>query len=355
MSAESESQPARPTFCTIVTKSHLSLARALARSITANHPAAQIYVLLADRLDGLFDPLAEPFHLLSLEDLGHAETIRQMTFYYTPFELCCALRPFLHDYLWRETTAASWVFLDSDIHVVSALTDTFDALDSASLLLNPHNNAPPRPEFAQITELGGLTHGVFNGGFLGVRRSEPARQFIDWFADRMIRYCFFNVPGLFVDQAWLGHVPHYFRDVHSYTHPGANLGHWNLYQRNLTTDDRGSIHADGKPLLFVHFSGWRIDEPTIVSRQYAPAYEKLQLPQTHVWGELGLRYRAALMENGYEQCRNWPYAFAQFDDGAPITPAMRHHYYNQLWSGPRQPGMPSPFSRAADFAHLRGQ
>jgi hypothetical protein len=342
-------------FCTIVTKSHLSPARAWARSVAAIHPSAMIYVLLADRVDGWFDPAAEPFRTLSIDDLGNAPWVRNMAFYYTPFELCCALRPFLHEYLWRNAPEDSWVFLDSDTWVVGDMTDVFDTLARASLLLNPHNTSPPRPEFAQIVELGGLAHGVLNGGFLGVRRCEPTRRFIDWFRDRMVRFCFFGVQGLFVDQVWLIHVPYYFRDVGIYTHPGANLAHWNLYQRQLAPDpaNPGRYLADGKPLQFVHFSGWSIDDPTAVSAQYAPAYKQLQLPQLQIWADLGTRYRAALLENGHETCRAWPYAFARFDDGSPITPEMRRHFYNQLWSGQVPADAPSPFARPADFAALR--
>jgi hypothetical protein len=256
--------------------------------------------------------------------------------------------------LWRNANEPSWVFLDCDTFVIGDMSDVFESLAAASLLVNPHNTSPPRPEFAQVVELGGLTHGVFNGGFLGVRRCDPTRQFIDWFRDRMLRFCFFGVQGLFVDQAWLTHVPHYFRDVGIYTHPGANLGHWNLYQRQLAPDSAtaGRYLADGKPLQFVHFSGWNIDDPTAVSDQYAPAYRQLQLLQLLVWAELGTRYRAALLENGYEKCRTWPYAFARFEDGSPITPEMRRHFYNQLWSGQVAANAPSPFSRPADFAGL---
>src|SRR5439155_7132754 len=64
--ATAERRIARVTICTAITKSHLAYARTLARSMLSIHPAAQVYVLLADRNDGDFDPAAEPFHLIPL-------------------------------------------------------------------------------------------------------------------------------------------------------------------------------------------------------------------------------------------------------------------------------------------------
>jgi hypothetical protein len=333
------------TICTIVTKSHLALARVLAKSMRAVHPDARVYVLLADRVDGCFDPATEPFHMIQIEDLAQGEAIGQMAFYYNAFEFCCALRPFLHQYIWQHTDAAQWLFLDSDIFITGDVSDIFQSLSRGSILLNPHNTSPAPAEFFE-TELAQLQVGVFNGGFVGINRCEQSMAFIKWFRSRLKRFGFHDAMGQFVDQLWLIHVPQFFRDVLIYTHPGANLGHWNLYKRTLTTDAGGRIFADGQPLMFVHFSGWNINDPAGVSRK-SEAYRSRPFPQLEVWKELGTRYRAALLESGYEQSRNWPYAFGQFDDGTPITLPMRRKYFEELVTGKAPPA--SPFSRPNDF------
>jgi hypothetical protein len=341
-SGEKNAGDPRVNVCTIVTKAYWSHARTLAKSVLAVHPSAQIYVLLADRMDGSFDPATEPFHTIFLEDLAYPGTIEQMSFYYTPFEFCCALRGMLHDYMWNKTSADQWIFLDSDIYVVGDMSDITSALSRASLLLNPHNTSPASPEFFHGGELIMLKNGIFNGGFLALRRCEDTGQFIAWFMERLSRYCFMGLPGMFVDQLWLNHVPNYFRNVMAYAHPGANLGHWNLYKRKLSKSANGEYLADDLPLMFVHFSGWDIDNPGDVSK-HALGYKKAQIPQLQIWKELGEQYREELLSKGYLQSNKWTYAFDKMTSGTPITPEMRRLFYKDLANGVPQHG--SPFDR----------
>jgi hypothetical protein len=328
-----------PTICTVITKSHLAYARVLARSVKKYHPDANVIVLLADRIDGCFNPAAEPFRVILLDQLVDPKLAERMAFYYSAFELCCALRPMLHDFIWRNTPATQWVFLDSDIQVVGDMSDVFQTAATASILLNPHNTAPGTGNFVQTNEFIGLSAGEYNAGFLAIRRCDPSRLFIDWFMNRLARFCFYGVTGMFVDQLWLNHVPNYFRDVRVYTHPGANLAHWNLYQRTITDDGRGGWLVDGQPLMFAHFSGWDINKPEQITN-YFGAYRNLQIPQMDVWRQLAKEYRTALLENGYEQCHAWPYAFDRMEDGTAITQEMRRAYYEQVWTGKAPAGSP---------------
>jgi len=339
------------TICTVVTKSHLAGARVLARSIKAVHPDAEVYALLADRVDACFDPDAEPFHTVLLEQLNADQAIAEMSFYYNAFEFCNAVRPLMHQYLWQHTAAPAWIYLDSDIFVTGDLSDIFQSLAGASVLLNPHNTSPASAEFFLTTELAELQVGIFNSGFVGVRRCDEAKAFINWFRSRLRRFCFHDGAGMFVDQMWLMHVPQYFRDVLIYTNPGANVAHWNLYKRSLARAPDGASSrylADGKPLMFVHFSGWDFADPLNISR-FAPAYQKLALPQMDVWNELAQRYRDELLTSGIETCRTWPYAFDRFDDGTPVTLAMRRKYFGEVVAGKSAPA--SPFSRPGDFSN----
>lgn len=55
---------------TIVAKNYLSFARVLANSFLEHHPKIPFFVLLADEVEGCFDPDAEPFALLRLEEMA---------------------------------------------------------------------------------------------------------------------------------------------------------------------------------------------------------------------------------------------------------------------------------------------
>ena len=56
--------------CTIAAKARLPSARVVARSFAEHHPGVPCFVLLADEVEGCFDPAAEPYDLLGLDVLN---------------------------------------------------------------------------------------------------------------------------------------------------------------------------------------------------------------------------------------------------------------------------------------------
>ena len=318
--------------CTVITKSYLPYARTLASSLAEHNPDVDLYVLLADNVDGYFDPALEPFKFIYLEDLSDTQTVEQMCFYYTPFELCCALRGFIHEYMFEQTNAQKWLFLDSDIMVYNSLDIIFDQLENSSILLTPHRIVPLAIDHVDY-EINFLKNGLYNAGFLGLQRTSISQKFISWFKDRLKSFAFNDFfeqtilyRGLFVDQLWLNLVPLYFDEVSFCLEPGANLGHWNLFGKTLSKDKLGNINVDQKPVLFVHFSGWDINNTNKVSK-YAPMYEQ---DSPSLWSEISKNYRDKLIVNGYEKFINYPYAFNYFHNGEFLTTTMRRQYYNNF-------------------------
>jgi hypothetical protein len=324
---------AQRVACTIITKNYLAYARTLAKTLIEQNPEATLYVLLADRLEDYFRPEDEPFELIRLEDLPDQDAIEKMCFYYTPLELCCALRGLLHDYIIQHTTAESWIFLDCDIMVCGCLESVFQALSDTSILFTPHCSVPMPIENAE-QEMSVLMHGLSNAGFLGLRRTEQTQKFLSWWKERLQYYCFLDSAigdprGLSVDQLWLNLALLYFPDFKFFKHPGANIGHWNFYEREFEFDAQGNIIVNQQSVLFLHFSGWNINTPEIVSK-HSPLYrDKITSP----WVNFAKKYRELLLENGYEETKEFPYAFGQFEEAIPITQAMRRGYYNELKQG----------------------
>jgi uncharacterized protein YoxC len=320
--------------CTIITKSYLAHARTLAATLAAHHSDLKLYVLLADRVDGYFDPTDEPFEIIQLEDLPDQNTIHQLCFYYTPFELCCALRGALHDYIFHHTSAESWLFLDADIMVCHSLDSIFEQLSTVSILLTPHCQTPVSLQDVNPHELNLLRAGLSNAGFLGLRRTEETQRFIAWFKERLTHYCFNDQAlgeprGLFVDQLWLNLVLLYFQEVAFLKEPGANIGHWNLYEKQLTISEENTITIAERPLLFVHFSGWDIESPTVISK-YSLMYENYD---NSAWSRLAKTYQQQLLEHGYETVIQYPYAFDRFNTGELISINSRRTYYEELIQG----------------------
>lgn len=332
--------------CTIITKSYLPYARTLASSLAEHNPGITLYVLLADRVDGYFDPSLENFKFIYLEDLFHAEEIDRMCFYYTAFELCCALRGVLHEYMFDKTNIRKWIFLDSDIMIFSPLDVIFEQLETTSILLTPHNSIIPIDDkYIASCEISFLKCGLYNAGFLGLNRTNTSKEFIGWFKNRLKNFAFDDSTnqesmsrGLFVDQLWLNLVPLYFKEVKYCLEPGANLGYWNFFDRTLTKDSSGSIRVNEEPVIFIHFSGWDINNPNAVSK-YSSIYDE---KNPNYWLEISETYKDNLLENGYSICAEFPYAFKCFHDGKSILLKMRRQYYNFIRRGKNLPY--SPFS-----------
>ncbi|MBD2082338.1 glycosyl transferase, group 1 [Leptolyngbya sp. FACHB-17] len=328
--------------CTTTTKNHLAYARTLAETLLEHNSDAELYVLLADRLDDAFDPDCESFKLISLEELPDQHLVEQMTFYYTPFELCCALRGVLHQYIYETLAPESWIFLDSDVMVCHSLEAIFEQLSQVSILLSPHVTTPISLDRAPNLEVTLLRGGTYNGGFLGLRRTDEAYRFINWWKTRLAYYGFADPQvsdprGLFVDQLWLNLAPVYFQDFGILWHPGANIGHWNFYERQFERDPNGNVLVNDQPLLFLHFSGWDLFNPYQVSKYSLLAYEE---QFNSPWGKMAKLYREKLLKNGYEATTSLPYAFATFQNGTPIDWVTRRGYYEELRRGTEADGSP---------------
>ncbi|MGI0490378.1 hypothetical protein ACN4EG_01090 [Alkalinema pantanalense CENA528] len=333
--------------CTIVTKSYLCYARALTESVKRHNSDVSVYVLLADRLDDGIDPAQEDFHLISLEQVIPDPLREPMCFYYTAYELCCALRGHLHEYLLNNTSVQRWLFLDGDVWVTHSLAPIFQQLDHADILLNPQNYTASTTLPDRLYERSQLKYGLYNGGCVGLKRSPTAQQFIQWFKARLQTDCFDDIAiadsrGLFLDQKWLDLVPIYFSNVGLLRHPGANVAHWNLIERSLTLDEQGQLWVNQQPLIFFHLSGWDIEQPDRISRHAS---------QNHItvpaWSAIGQSYREALIRHGYFDCLQWPYGFATFTNGQPITLAMRRYYFEYYLKDVNS--KTSPFDRWDDF------
>lgn len=332
-------------FVTVVTRSYFGRARALARSLRASGSAGPLYTVVVDGVGGLAAPEDESVvELLSLGDLGSTDILAPMTFYYAPDELCWAVKPFALEHVLRRGSRRC-AYVDADLWFCGPLAPLEAPLAEASIALTPHTLAPV-DEAHLAWEVNALRWGVFNSGFVGVASTRVGREFVAWWRSRTVDHAFRSkVPGIVGDQTWLDYVPTYFPDHAIVRHPGGNVAYWNLFERSLVRAEDGTWLAGGAPLLFVHFSGWSMEEPERVAPGRAPEYDATPV---EAWAPLGLAYRDALRAAGHEALRRLPYGFDRFDDGRPITPAIRAAYHDLLRAGAAPAG--SPFAHAEELS-----
>ena len=311
---------ARLAVGTVVAKNYVPFARVLAHSFRRYHPEIPFFVLLADKVDGYFDPTAEPFTLLTLDDLAIPGRAR-FCFNYSRQQVVVAAKAYQLSYL-LDQNFSSAVFLDADILVLDNLAPLFDVVQQHAILLTPHLLAPLAGEERATRELNILLSGTYNGGFLGVSETRSTRLFLAWWQDRLYEHCWHALArGMHYDQHWLDLVPVYFEGVHILRDPTYNVAYWTLPERNPHLAPNPSL-GETQPCRFFHFSGFDPEQPPAVTR-YSP-----RLTMRNVGPAVSLfdRYAALLNGAGYEVAKLWPYAYGHFDNGIPIPDAARRLY-----------------------------
>jgi hypothetical protein len=305
---------------TVAGKSSLSLARVLADSFRRYHPAVPFFVLLADEVEGYFEPGSEPFRLLRLADL-RIPNLPRFRFQYSQQELTYALTPALLRHL-LDQGFPRVAFLKQESLVLGNLTPVLELLRRRSIVLTPHLLDPLSDEGGAERELNILQSGVYNVGFLGISATPTARAFLSWWEARLHEHCRHDVAhGLHFEQRWLDLVPAYFEDVEVVRDPGFNVAHWNLPERTVAIDG-ADITVDGSPCSFFRFSGFDPERPHAVTR-YSP---RLDMSNVGDAAEIFGRYVKLLEAAGYHETKTWPYAYGYFTNGRPVPDRARHLY-----------------------------
>ena len=305
---------------TIVAKNYLPFARFIAESFRRHHPGIPFFVVLADEVDGYFDPAAEPFSMLTLHDLAIPD-LKRFCFHYSRQQVVTAAKAYLLSYL-LERGFASAVFFDADILILGNLAPLFAVVQKHAIVLTPHLLAPLTGGAQEARELNILLSGTYTGGFLGVSDTPSSRSFLAWWQDRLYEHCCHAVArGMHYDQHWLDLVPVYFDGVHILRDPTYNVAYWGLPERNVHVPEN-LLPVDTQPCRFFHFSGFDPEQPPAVTR-YSP-----RLTMGNVGPAVSLfdHYATLLSEAGYHAAKNWPYAYRCFDNGVAIPRAVRQLY-----------------------------
>ena len=295
----------RPAICTITTRSHLGLAQCLMDSFVNNHPDGAGYVLCLDDV-----PPSDEIHGTAICSLRPRELcipqFADMLARYNTFEMCNALKPFLLQHLIAHTDHRKLCYFDSDIFIFAPLNrDVWDPLDSCSILLTPHLCRLPENDPDLVwRDLAVLQHGVYNGGFIGVRRCPEAHEFLRWWSSRIIPCGYKKLEeGMNCDQRWLDLLPGFALNARISRHPGLNAGYWNLHERHFGFVD-GRHFVNGEPLGFFHFSGYSPHRPDLITKNWTrftfenrpdvrPVFNEYRRHLEHVLQELAGNTRQA--------------------------------------------------------------
>lgn len=308
-------------ICTIVAKNYVSFARSLCDSFLSLHPAGRCHVLFIDRTDGYIDPSNENFTVCHLDEIGIPD-LKDLYFKYNVTELATAVKPLFLRFLLSKPEIREIIYLDPDILVLESLGELFNLLETKDIVLTPHldKDYPEDGMFPDDSHI--MRGGVFNLGFIGVRRSANVERFLDWWAGKMRYKCVIDHGrGYFVDQRFIDLAFTLFDNIHVEKDTGYNVAYWNLHSRQVDYKE-GRWLCNGKPLFFFHFSNYKPEAPSLLSA----FQDRVRLAEHPSLKKLFTLYTERLLKYGYRESRVWPYTHGKYTDGGTISDEDRRVY-----------------------------
>lgn len=250
---------------TVCSLNRLGQVLALASSVRQYNPDYSFVACLADRIDNRINPDDYPaIRFLEFPALRLSNE-KDLSDRYNIFELSCALKPFFGLHLMEEHQPEVLVYLDTDIYVYSSFAELEEILTRNPIVITPHFVSPPPADGKLPLERDVLNSGLYNGGFVALANDPNSLVFLKWWKERLTDQGFNSVSeGMMVDQLWLNLVPLYFKQALVFNHPAFNMAYWNLHERSLSIKNE-VFFADNDPLVFFHFSGYRISAPETLS------------------------------------------------------------------------------------------
>lgn len=316
---------------------YLPKARVLAETLKKHHPDAGFHLVLCDRLPDWLTRQQAPFDsILHVEELP-LPNLRAWIFQHALVELCTAVKGLACRLIRASYPGEPVIYFDPDIAILSPLDDLLAEFDRSDVLLTPHLLEPDDTLEAVLdNEVCALKHGVYNLGFLGVGPTDEGSRFVDWWAERLAALCYDEIErGLFTDQRWADLVPAFFPTAGILRHPGYNVATWNLARRQITGTVPDALRANGRPLCFFHFSGLDSGAQKTMLDKFGGRNPALY--QLRDW------YLAQCRRTGQEELGSLPWAYANFQNGVPVTLDHRRLYRDRP---DLQRAFPNPWAAA---------
>jgi hypothetical protein len=307
-------------FCTVVTRSYLPYASVLAESLATSGNPEALCVLVVDADRSELPPDHDNIRLLGF-DFIRSDTPELIRYYFNAFELCNALKTHFVTALLR-TGATKIIFLDSDIWVSDSFAPVWNGFGSASLQITPHLLVPPPLDSPVINEVDIADLGFLNGGFSAWRAGPGSERMLAWLCSRLPVYGFYRQNGMAADQKLLPLLLQYFPDdVIVSRNPGLNVAYWNYAERAVLPAPGGRWTIGDTPVVFYHFSGYRLTQPDFPC-SYHSAKVNQALLRDQPWIKTVITiYRESLARH-FSQHQPTAYAFDTFD-GIRLTKEYR--------------------------------
>ncbi len=283
---------------TICSNNYLAQAKTLGDSVLKYNPEYKFIIALCDKLNENIDySVFSNFEIIEAHNLEIPE-FEQMKEQYNIVEFNTSIKPFVFKYIFKHYNADIAMYIDPDLMAFKDFSCIEDELKTSSILLTPHIYRPIELDDKTPDESTFTNYGIYNLGFLAVKKSADTDNLLNWWSDRMAKNCYVKPErGIFVDQLPMNYAPLFFNNVKITLNEGINAAPWNLQERNITLKDGKYIVNDKFDLVLYHFSNYNPLTPDIVAKHYI----RVGFKDNPVLKQLYDNYAKILIQNGYEK------------------------------------------------------
>lgn len=236
----------------------------MGESLRKTNPDYELIIGLVDEL-----PVTDfeiPYKIVPISEV-QAVNLAGFKGEYTVMEVATACKPVFGLYLFEiYPDLDKLIYFDTDLWITDSVEHIIKNLDSFDIILTPHITQPIDLQ-EQWNEKQFLNAGLYNTGFVGMKRSENTIKFLTWWKNHLKDYGYYDFcNGMGIDQLCANFVPLFFEKVLIEYSPAYNLAYWNLHERKLSLVNEKVVVNDSGNLLFFHFSGYSPDKPELLSK-----------------------------------------------------------------------------------------
>ena len=243
--------------------------------------------------------------IVVIEDLN-IPNFEQMYLNYNIIELNTSIKPYFFSYVFNEFNPELVFYIDPDICIYDSFSVVESEMSQHDILLTPHIFTPIPLDGHIPQENVFLNYGLYNLGFLGLRKSSVTFQLLKWWSAQLQSNCINNpAEGYFVDQLPMNHVPVFFDRVLVSRNYGLNVAYWNLHERQISKKNDIYKVNNTTDLVFFHFSNYNPKKDTLIS----PSFTRFAMSEYPIILDLYSAYHDKLLQNNFLKIANVPCYF----------------------------------------------
>ena len=292
---------------TVCTANYLYQALTMGESLKKTNPDYELIIGLVDELPVMDFEI--PYQIIQISEVQEVN-LAGFKGEYTVMEVATACKPVFGLYLFEKYIALEkLIYFDTDLWITDTIESIEKNLDSYDIIITPHITQPIDLQ-EEWNEKQFLNAGLYNTGFVGMKRSENTFKFLNWWKNHLKEYGYYDFcNGMGIDQLCVNFVPIFYDKVLIEYSPAYNLAYWNIHEREVTFENGKYVINRIENLMFFHFSGYTPDKPNLLSKHIKSS----KISNYVVLNPLFKEYNEALLRNYFQFFKQIIPAFGKYN------------------------------------------